>query len=492
MPKKPDQKIRALPRTGVIGLIFIDFGLMATIYYLTDSFWGWTKGDLSDGLSVDQFDLFAVLQLILFATTVDQIVRRTAINFNSISEQTKVPKLIIQALTVVIYGFFALIGFILLYDQHFSNLLAATSGMGIGLLLLFKDRLADVMGSIQLQTDGLVNIGDYLQLSEDGKVETYQVMGMEQRRMTLRSISDDHQRVISNTKFLSINYINLTKQGKNRGARRSVSVQLDSDNNADKVIEIFKLALEKVSSSNKDFYAWYSCGAAKLEEGYVTYKLEYECRPEIPITDSDNLVLLTALRFLKAASFKLSSSSVVLPIDQEISSNTNRLLNMYDLGILKVLARNEVISIATNTKTIYSRAGDHLIKKNENADSMYLISEGALEVSVLNKEGNPIIVATLWPGDCVGEMSLLTGAPRSADVYTKRNSVLVEIKKEDISPVLASNPELIHHMSDLLAERVAQNEKSLSGEDKNKKLEEASKNIAGKILNFFFKKSAEE
>jgi hypothetical protein len=42
-------------------------------------------------------------------------------------------------------------------------------------------------------------------------------------------------------------------------------------------------------------------------------------------------------------------------------------------------------------------------------------------------------------------------------------------------------------MSNLLAERVAQNEKSLSGDDKNKKLEETSKNIAGKILNFFFK-----
>lgn len=488
MSKKPQQKIKALPRSGVIGLIIINFAFMGVIYHFSDSIWGWTKGDLSDGLTPDIFDIFAILQLFFFALTVDQIVRRTAINFNTLSEEKQIPKLIVQVLSIIIFAFFGFIGFVILYDQHLSNLVAATSGMGIGLLLVFKDRLADIMGSVQLQTDGLVNTGDYLQLTEDGRPENYQVMQMEQRKMTLRSISDDHERIISNTKFLSLNYVNLTKQGKDRGSRRNISIQLDSDNNADKVIEIFKLALEKISTSNKDFFAWYSCGATKLEEGYVTYKLEYECRPELPVTDSDNHVLLTALRFLKAASFKLSASSVVLPIDQEISSNTNRLLNMYDLGILKVLSRNEVINIAKNTKTVYSRAGDHLIVKNENADSMYLISEGALEVSVLNKEGNPIIVATLWPGDCVGEMSLLTGAPRSADVYAKRNSILVEINKEDISPVLESNRELIHHMSNLLAERVAQNEKSLSGEDKNKKLEEASKNIAGKILNFFFKK----
>jgi hypothetical protein len=487
MSKKPEEKIKALPKTGVIGLIIINFAFMGLIYHYSDSMWGWTMGDLSDNLPPDIFDAFAILQLFFFALTIDQLVRRTAINFNTLSEDKQIPKLIVQVLSFITYAFFGFIGFVILYDQHLSNLVAATSGMGIGLLLVFKDRLADIMGSVQLQTDGLVNTGDYLQLTEDGKIENYQVMQMEQRKMALRSISDDHQRIISNTRFLSLNYVNLTKQGKDRGSRRNISIQLDSDNNADKVIEIFKLALEKISTSNKDFFTWYSCGATKLEEGYVTYKLEYECRPELPITDSDNQVLLTALRFLKAASFKLSSSSVVLPIDQEISSNTNRLLNMYDLGILKVLSRNEVINIAKNTKTIYARAGDHLIIKNQNADSMYLISEGALEVSVLNKEDNPIIVATLWPGDCVGEMSLLTGAPRSADVYAKRNSILVEINKEDISPILESNRELINHMSNLLAERVAQNEKSLSGDDKIK-LEEASKNIAGKILNFFFKK----
>jgi CRP-like cAMP-binding protein len=448
------------------------------------------KGDLSDNLPPDLFDAFAIIQLILFALTSDQLARRSAINFNQLSPERQIPKLIVQCVSIIIFGFFGLLGFIVLYDQKFSNLLAATSGMGIGLALLFKDRLADIVGSVQLQTDGLVNGGDYVQLTEDGKVECYQVIAMEQRSMTLRSVSDNHERKISNNKFLSLNFVNLSKQGEGRGARRSISIQLDSDNNADKVLEIFNLALEKLSTNNPDFHRWYACGATKLEEGYVTYKLSYECKPELPADESDNQVLLVALRFLKAASFKLSSSSVVLPIDQEVSSNTNRLLNMYDLGILKVLTRNEVIKIAENTKTIYARAGNHLIKKNENADSMYLISEGALEVSVLNKEGNPIIVATLWPGDCVGEMSLLTGAPRSADVYAKRNSVLVEINKAQISPVLESNPELIHHMSNLLAERVAQNEKSLSGEDKNKKIDEASKNIAGKILSFFFKKAA--
>ena len=128
MSKKPQQKIKALPRSGVIGLIIINFAFMGVIYHFSDSIWGWTKGDLSDGLTPDIFDIFAILQLLFFALTVDQIVRRTAINFNTLSEEKQIPKLIVQVLSIIIFAFFGFIGFVILYDQHLSNLVAATSG----------------------------------------------------------------------------------------------------------------------------------------------------------------------------------------------------------------------------------------------------------------------------------------------------------------------------------------------------------------------------
>ena len=154
---------------------------------------------------------------------------------------------------------------------------------------------------------------------------------------------------------------------------------------------------------------------------------------------------------------------------------------------LKALSRDEIISLSKKINTIYTAPKEHLIKKGEIADSMYIISEGSLEVSIINNEGKSIIVATLWPGQNVGEMSLLTGAPRSADVYSRSDATLLEIKKEDLSPILKNNPQLIDKISDDLAEKLAQNSKMANQKEQDTNNADASKGIASKILKFFFK-----
>lgn len=119
---------------------------------------------------------------------------------------------------------------------------------------------------------------------------------------------------------------------------------------------------------------------------------------------------------------------------------------------------------------------------------MYIISEGCLEVKIADQHGEQKVVATLWPGDFVGEMSMLTGAPRAADVFAKADTVLVQITKEDIAPLLDSNPKLVKQFSDILAQRVAQNEVFASSDGQAARVAEESKSITTKILNFFFKK----
>ena len=486
MAQKPEQRIKALPKMAVLAIVAFNFVLMGIIYYYSNSIWGWTKGDLADGLPLDKFDYLAIAQLFLFALTIDQIVRRAAINFNDLSEERHIPRLILQVVSVLIYGFMGLIGFILLYDQHFNNLIAATSGIGIGALLVFKDSISQVLGSVQLQTDKLVHSGDYLQISEDGKIQTYQVMDMAQRYITLRLVDDDYLRIIPNTKFLSLNYVNVSKQGGKRGIRRCFSVELFTDGKEDKVVEIFSYALQKVTSNKEKYMDYYNCTAGHIKEGAIEYKFEYECRPDLYTNDTNSEILLTALRFLKAASLRMETSDHHNQLMEDIN-NTKRLLNLYELSILQPLKKTEVAEMAKNIKTIYARPGTHLIKRDAVEDSMYLISEGVLEVSILNKEGNPMVVATLWPGDCVGEMSLLTGAPRSADVYVKNRAILVEIKKEDLAPILKTNEEVIERMSNVLAERMANNENFLNNEEKNKKIDENKKDLARAILAFFFK-----
>jgi len=119
---------------------------------------------------------------------------------------------------------------------------------------------------------------------------------------------------------------------------------------------------------------------------------------------------------------------------------------------------------------------------------MYIISEGVLEVRILDQSGSSKAVSNLWPGDVVGEISMLTGAERSADVFASKDSILIEIAKENMAPILDSNPELVKKFSDILAQRQLQNEYFASSDSKVQKIAENSKNIREKILSFFFRR----
>src|SRR5919198_2924932 len=59
-------------------------------------------------------------------------------------------------------------------------------------------------------------------------------------------------------------------------------------------------------------------------------------------------------------------------------------------------------------------AGTVLCRRGEPGDRFYIIKEGAVEVRLgLGPTG--VSIRRLGPGDCFGEMALLTGEPRSAD-----------------------------------------------------------------------------
>ena len=73
---------------------------------------------------------------------------------------------------------------------------------------------------------------------------------------------------------------------------------------------------------------------------------------------------------------------------------------------------------------------------------MFLILEGAARVSVHMSNGEVRDVAVLVSGDIVGEMSLMTGAPRTAWVTTISAMRVLEVTKESIESLLAAEPGL--------------------------------------------------
>ncbi len=83
-----------------------------------------------------------------------------------------------------------------------------------------------------------------------------------------------------------------------------------------------------------------------------------------------------------------------------------------------------------------------IVHAGASTDSLFVIVEGSAKVLNRDSEGNEVILSLLGAGECFGEMGLIDGSPRSADVVASESCELLVIAKTDFKSALAENVDL--------------------------------------------------
>lgn len=99
-------------------------------------------------------------------------------------------------------------------------------------------------------------------------------------------------------------------------------------------------------------------------------------------------------------------------------------------------------------------AGTVLFREGDFGDTMYRVTKGSLQVSKRVIEGAEKVIATLGVGQYAGEMSLLTGAQRSATVRAVEDTEVVEIDQEAFMQLLHDQPQVGLELMRQMATRV--------------------------------------
>jgi len=111
------------------------------------------------------------------------------------------------------------------------------------------------------------------------------------------------------------------------------------------------------------------------------------------------------------------------------------LRDLSDLPLVGALPPEPRQRLAHAARETVVPAGDWLIRAGDPADSAFVVRSGRLVVEI---DGAP--VRELGPGSVVGELALLTGGLRSADVRARRDTTLLELPREDFEDVVAADP----------------------------------------------------
>jgi CRP-like cAMP-binding protein len=125
-----------------------------------------------------------------------------------------------------------------------------------------------------------------------------------------------------------------------------------------------------------------------------------------------------------------------------------------DASIFKdVLDAKQVDALVSSCKIRALPRNSVFIRQGEAGSSMFIILEGAARVSIRVADGEVRELAVLVSGDIVGEMSLMTGAPRAATVTSLTFMRVLEITKESIETLLKETPGLLESLGHMLAAR---------------------------------------
>ena len=111
----------------------------------------------------------------------------------------------------------------------------------------------------------------------------------------------------------------------------------------------------------------------------------------------------------------------------------------------------EILRLSKQTRRIEHPASEVIIQKGDAGDSMFVLAAGQLEGVHPGERESTI---TLSRGAIVGEMSLLTGEPRSATVRTLSTVVLYEIQKDALGSLVTKRPSLAAELGSLLSHRM--------------------------------------
>ena len=105
--------------------------------------------------------------------------------------------------------------------------------------------------------------------------------------------------------------------------------------------------------------------------------------------------------------------------------------------------------------------GTVIVRSGDATDSLYILINGSARVLNSDEEGREVILSILGPGDFFGEMGLIDGSPRSADVVAAEACEMLVISKADFKRCLQENFDVALNIMKRLVERLREADRKI-------------------------------
>lgn len=111
-----------------------------------------------------------------------------------------------------------------------------------------------------------------------------------------------------------------------------------------------------------------------------------------------------------------------------------------EVPIFSELNEEALNDLAAKSRRHSFKKNTILMPEGEAGECLYIIESGTVNVYVGDDDGRELVLYHEGPGTCIGDISLLDDAPRSASVVTLEKTIAWAISKNDFLNCIKSNP----------------------------------------------------
>ena len=153
---------------------------------------------------------------------------------------------------------------------------------------------------------------------------------------------------------------------------------------------------------------------------------------------------------------------------------------LQSVSIFWDLNENDLGYIADKMVAKHFENGNYIFLEDSEGEQCFFVLKGSVKVTRLSKDGREVILAMLNEGDFFGEMSLLDGESRSANIIALEKTKVLTLDRNDFIAVVNDYPQIAVQLLKELARRLRKSDRQIA----SLSLSDAEKRIALCIIRF--------
>lgn len=340
---------------------------------------------------------------------------------------------------------------------NLSGLIATSAVFTAMLGFSLQDVIGNIAGGLALQVDNSLEEGDWIRVGD----VTGRVVEVRWRHTAVETRNWETV-LIPNTVMTKSNVFILgKKQGQPKQLRRWVYFHVDWRHQPGDVISVVETAVRAARLERVAHEPPPNVVLMDMTDTFGKYAVRYWLT-DIAVDDPTDSAVRACIYFaLQRADMTLAMPAHALFVTEETNDRkaikTEKQLQrrrklLETIELFAGLSDEERAELARHMKYAPFAKGEVMTRQGADAHWLYLVEDGTATVRV--SDGlNDREVATLTGPCFFGEMSLLTGEPRSATVIADGEVECFRLDKVAMQGIFTSRPEVAQKLAQVLAER---------------------------------------